>query len=136
VLNNKAIANDLLIHGDMILSTAENIINHWDMRKNEIVNQANPIQGSINKLLCDGNYTRLFTICQNEMFIKVLELQTLKNLYTVRFNKEITCFDISSDMNRYAVGFTNGEVVIKSRSIVEEEENILDQEQNDIELLE
>jgi WD40 repeat protein len=120
----------------MLLSTAENIVNQWDLRKDEIVNQANPIQGSINKLITDGNYMRLFTICQNETFIKVLDLQTLKNLYTVKFNKEITCFDISGDMNRYAVGFTNGEVSIKSRSTVEDEENVLDQEQKDLDLLE
>jgi hypothetical protein len=39
-------------------------------------------------------------------------------------------------MNRYAIGFADGEVSIRSRVLVDEDENILDQEQRDIDLLE
>jgi hypothetical protein len=106
------------------------------LRKDAVITEANPIQGSINKLLSDRDHTRLFTICYNETFIKVLECESLKNLFTIRFPKEISCFDISADMNRYAVGYTDGQIAIKTRKQVDEEENIIDQEERDIELLE
>ncbi len=63
-------------------------------------------------------------------------MNTLKSLFNIKFNREISCFDISSDLNRYAVGFTNGDISIRTRIQNEEDEIILDQEEKDIELLE
>jgi WD40 repeat protein len=118
-----------------ILSTAENMINQWDLRSDSIVLQANPFQANINRLVCDKAKSRLFTVCQNESFVKVLDMNTLKSLFNIKFNREISCFDISSDLNRYAVGFTNCDISIRTRIQNEDDEIILDQEERDIQLL-
>lgn len=119
-----------------LLSTAENMINQWDLRSDSILQQANPFQANINKLVCDKAQSRLFAVCQNESFIKVLEMNTLRSLFNIKFNREVSCFDISADLNRYAVGFTNSDISIRTRIENEDDEVILDQEEKDIELLE
>jgi hypothetical protein len=126
----------LIRDSNRILATAENMINLWDLRSDSIVQQANPFQANINKLVCDKTQTRLFTICQNESYVKVLDMNSLKSLFNIKFNREISCFDISNDLNRYAVGFTNSDISIRTRIQDEGEDVILDQEEKDIELLE
>ncbi len=106
------------------------------MRSDSILQKANPFQANINRLVCDRDQSRLFAICQNESFIKVLEMNTLRSLFNIKFNREVSCFDISSDLNRYAVGFTNSDFSIRTRIENENDEVILDQEERDIELLE
>lgn len=141
--DNVNICNDILVMNTLegkIISSAENYINIFDIRKNELVAQANPIQSGITKLITDRNEMRLFTVSSNETFVKVVELSnlSLKSLYSINLKEQVSSFDISQDMNRYAVSYTNGSIVIKSKNTTEEkeeEELDKDQEEKDIELL-
>jgi WD40 repeat protein len=138
--NNINTNNDIIIFNskDRFISTAENLLNLWDMRTDKIIIQANPIQNEITRLRCDKNQHRLFTVSRGESFIKVLDPNYLTNLFSLNLKKEISCFDISNDLNRFAVGFTDGDILIKSRNLLgEDEEDIYkDAEEKDFELLE
>lgn len=143
VFKNLNICNDILIgKGNLkgkFISTAESHLNFFDLRSDKIVLQANPFQGSITKLITDTNQTRLFVVPGGESFVKVVDLEslTLRSLYSIKFENELSAFDISGDMNRYAIAFTSGEVSIRSRNFDEDEEDIYkDQEEKDFELLE
>lgn len=70
--------------------------------------------------------------------MQVVELETLKNLYSIKMTNEVNAFDISHDLNRYAAGFSNGNISIKSRSLEDQddEDRTKDQEDKDMELLE
>jgi hypothetical protein len=111
----------------------------FDLRSEGVfIHQANPIQSNLSKLISDENQTRLFAFAPNETYIKVLEPNTLKDLYSIKLKKEISQFDISHDLNRFAVGFTSGEISIRSKNILYDEDNDIykDQEEKDLELLE
>jgi WD40 repeat protein len=141
IFENINICNDILIRKskEKFISTSENFINIFDLRNSKLFYQTNPVQGSINKLISNENETRLFVVSPNENFVKVLDMEQLsmKSLYSIKFSKEISCFDISRDTNRYAVAYTSGEVFIKSVSLNDEEEDIYqDKEELDIQLLE
>lgn len=108
------------------------------------LNQVNPIQNNIVKLCCDnsntngGVKTRLFAISHGEKYIKVLELNSLKSLYSIKLKNDLSAFDISPGLDRFAVGFTNGDLSIRTKSLENEEDDLmnLDQEERDIKLLE
>lgn len=137
--DNININQDILImkSKDRFITSAENLINVFDIRSDNIVQQANPIQNSIHKLITDKNQTRLFVVSQKETFVKVLDPITLSNLYSVNLTKEISTFDISADMNRYVVGYMDGEVQFRSRNVEEEGDDIYkQQEDKDFEMLE
>ena len=80
-------------------------INKWDMKTFKLLQQVNPIQNNIEKIKVNSDKTRLFAVSPNEKFVKVLELDSLKNLFSLKFQKEITNFDISSKMDVYAVAY-------------------------------
>jgi hypothetical protein len=113
-----------------------------------IQNQANPIQNNIVKLCSDNPNlnsnssssakTRLFTVSYGEKFIKVLELNSMKNLYSIKLKNDLAAFDISPQLDRFAVGFSNGDISIRSKCSEEEEDEManLDQMDRDIKLLE
>lgn len=109
-----------------------------------VVNQANPIQNNIVKLCCDNQdnkakiKTRLFTISHGEKFIKVLELNSLKNLYSIKVKNDISAFDISPDLDRFAVGFSNGDLSVRTKQIELDDDEFmnLEQEDRDMKLLE
>jgi WD40 repeat protein len=142
VFQNQNICNDILILNgsrDQFISTAENYLNLFDLRTDRLILQANPVQGLISKIVSDADQTRLFVVSSGESFIKVVDLQNqLRSLYTIKLGNEVTNFDISEDMSRYAVSFGNGLISIRSRNFEEEEENDIykDQEEKDLELLE
>jgi WD40 repeat protein len=141
IFNNINICNEILVlkSKEKFLSTSENFINIFDIRNSKGISQANPVQGNINRLISNDIESRLFVVSSNENFVKVLDMDQLsmKSLYSIKFSKEISCFDISKDMNRYAVAYTSGEVYIRSVSLNEEEEDIYqDKEELDIQLLE
>jgi WD40 repeat protein len=142
--DNMSINSDILILNtrDRFISTAENNLNMFDLRSDKMVYQINPMQSSIKKIVADFTQSRLFAIPQGENFVKCIELgkeetPSMKNLFSLKFSKEISAFDISGDMNRYAVGFVDGQIQIKSRNVEEEDEEIYkDQEDKDLEFLE
>ena len=141
IFKNTNICNDLVIlkSKDQFISTSENFLNIFDLRNGKLLSQANPVQGNISKIISNDTESRLFVVSPNETFVKVLDMELLamKSLYTIKLKKEISAFDISKDMNRYAVAFTSGEISIRSRNIDEDEEDIYqDQQEKDFELLE
>ena len=75
------------------------------MKTFKMIQQVNPIQNNIEKIKVNSDKTRLFAISPNEKFVKVLELDSLKNLFSLKFQKEITNFDISSKMDVFAVAY-------------------------------
>ena len=75
------------------------------MKTFKLLQQVNPIQNNIEKIKVNSDKTRLFAVSPNEKFVKVLELDSLKNLFSLKFQKEITNFDISSKMDVYAVAY-------------------------------
>ena len=109
-----------------------------------VLNQANPVQNNIVKLCSDngntkgGAKTRLFTVSHGEKFIKVLELNSLKSLYSVKLKNDISAFDIAPQLDRFAVGFSDGSFSIRTRPLDTEDDELmnLDQEERDIRLLE
>lgn len=104
-----------------------------------MVLQANPIQSNITKLCIDSSKSRLFTVAPGENFVKVLELNTFKELFSIKLKNSISAFDISQDMNRYAVSFSSGKIAVMSRNFEDEEEGFdlgKDPESRDMELLE
>ena len=127
---------------DSFISTAENNLNLFDLRTDKLIYQANPMQSSIKRIVADLTQSRIFAVPQGENFVKCIELgkdhsTMMKNLFSLKFPKEISAFDISADMNRYAVAYLDGEIKIKSRNVEEEEEELYkDQEDKDIEFLE
>ena len=138
-LDNINVNTDILILNDNnIISTADNLIQQWDLRTDKIVRSANPVQNIIEKIICDKEKSRLFVVAA-EKFVKVLDLENFKNLFSIKFEKEISAFAINKEMDRYGVGFIDGEIAIKGRSYVEDEEGedlTKEQEDKDIELLE
>ena len=145
IYDNVNINHDILtINEECFISTAENLLNFWDIRMDNVLNQANPIQNNIVKLCSDnGNTkgaakTRLFTVSHGEKFIKVLELNSLKSLYSVKLKNDISAFDIAPQLDRFAVGFSNGDLSIRTRPLDTKDDELmnLDQEERDIRLLE
>ena len=142
--DNMSINNDILIlkSRESFISTAENNLNLFDLRTDKLIYQANPMQSSIRRIVTDITQSRIFAVPSGENFVKCIELGvvpsvTMKNLYSLKFPKEISSFDISADMNRYAVSYLDGEIMIKSRNVEEEDEELYkDQEDKDIEYLE
>jgi len=74
------------------------------LKTDQIVKTAIPIQNCIEKICVDSSKTRLFIVAA-EKFVKVLELSTFKSLYSIKFDKEVSGFDIAPEMDRYGVGF-------------------------------
>jgi len=142
--DNLNITSDLLVlkNKERFISTAENYLNIFDLRNEKLLYQANPMQSSIKKLIPDFTNSRLFAVPQGENFVKCLEFGkdnslSMKNLFSLKFPKEISAFDISGDLNRYAVGYNDGHIQIKSRNVEDEAEEIYkDQEDKDLEYLE
>jgi WD40 repeat protein len=138
---NTNACNDMLILNskEKFITTSDNYLNLFDIRNSQPILQANPVQSGISKLVTNDVQSRLFLVCPNENFVKVLDIEalTLRSLYTIKMGKEVCSFDISKDMNRYAVGFNSGEISIRSRNIDEDEDDVYqDQEDKDFELLE
>lgn len=141
IYKNSHPCNDLLVLNskDKFISTADNFLNIFDLRNTQPVLQANPVQSGISKIISNDSQSRLFVVSPNENFVKVCDLEsmTLRSLYTIKLGKEISAFDVSKDMNRYAVAYTDGQICIKSRNIDDDEEDVYqDQEEKDMELLE
>lgn len=71
----------------------------------KLLQQVNPIQNNIERIKINVDKTRLFAFSPNEKFVKVLELDSLKTLFSIKFQKELSNFDISPQMDLYAVAF-------------------------------
>ena len=105
VLENLDMNNDIMIiSNEEIISTADNKLHRWDLRADSIVNTATPIQNKIEKISTDIDKSRIF-IQAAEKFVKVIDLKTFNNNFTIKFQKEISAFGNSSQMDRYGVGF-------------------------------
>lgn len=106
-LLNQYIVNDLNILDETVfLSTAENFVNRWDLGTGKVLQQVNPIQSNIERLRVNNDRTRLFAFSPGEKFIKVLELNTLDTLFSLKFPKELSTFDISPNLEAYALAYT------------------------------
>lgn len=137
--NKNACADIQIFDINRVVSTAESLVNSWDLRTDSIVEQVNPVQGAISRLCMDKSQTRLFVVTPGETFVKVLDANTLRNLYPIKMASEVGCFDVSHDLNRFAVGYASGRITVKSRNLQDEEEGedlAKDIEDKDIELLE
>jgi hypothetical protein len=105
VLENLNINSDILVLSTTdIISTSDNMVHRWDLRSDRIVNSATPIQNKIEKISTVKDRSSLF-ITAAEKFVKVIDLNTFANNFTIKFTKEISAFAISSNMDRYGVGF-------------------------------
>lgn len=76
----------------------------WDLRTDKVINTVAPIQNKIEKISTDKDKSKIF-ITANEKFVKVIDLETFNNNFTIKFQKEVSGFAISSNMDRYGVGF-------------------------------
>ena len=142
IFDNKNINEDIFIlDNNYFITTSDNEIVLYDIRKQEELNRITPLKTNISKLISSKNKERLFLLAPNEKFIKILDLSNLsfQSLYSIKFNNKIVSFDISNDMNNYSIGFDNGEVLIKSKNIINEydESKALnyDEEEKNLELL-
>jgi len=107
VINNEFLVNDITVLNETtFLTTAENFINKWDIKTLKLIQQVNPIQNNIERIRVNSEKTRLFAFSPNENFIKVLELENLKTLFSIKQPKELSCFDISQSMDVLALAYT------------------------------
>ena len=105
MLDNLNINSDILVLSSSdIISTSDNTVLRWDLRSDKVMNSATPIQNKIEKISTTKDRSNLF-ITAAEKFVKVIDLNTFANNFTVKFPKEVSAFAISSNMDRYGVGF-------------------------------
>ncbi len=142
IFNNNNICEDIcVLDSDYFISTSDNGLILFDVRNGQQLNYLTPVQSSINKIISAKDNQRLFIVTGNESFIKVVDLSdlSLRSLYTLYFKNKISAFDVSNDMNHYAIGFEDGNNLIKSKNIKEEIDETkalnYDQEEADLELL-
>ncbi len=107
MINNEFLVNDITVLNETtFLTTAENFINKWDIKTLKLIQQVNPIQNNIERIRVNSEKTRLFAFSPNEKFIKVLELENLKTLFSIKQPKELSSFDISQSMDVLALAYT------------------------------
>lgn len=90
IYNNKNICDDILVINDFnFISTSDNRLMLFDIRKSSEISSVIPIQSNIAKLISDEKQSRLFIFAPNESFIKVLELKDLS-----LWEQQLLCLNI------------------------------------------